>query len=200
MYEAQNDAQTAQTNFEKSQSLFRSLNEPWGLSVALCGMGRIAGRQADYPAAHSYLEESLELCRKLDDPWSIASILYLMGEVSRFQGDTSRAVKLYVESLRLNQTVGDKEMISFTVHNLGKLAQTHGDLDRAARLYGAAKSSRTDLTVTTSWSLTDHDRCEEDITALRRTLAQETFEPAWAEGLTMNGDDAVADALASPDE
>ena len=46
VYEAQNDAQTAQTNFEKSQSLFRSLNEPWGLSVALCGMGRIAGRQA----------------------------------------------------------------------------------------------------------------------------------------------------------
>ena len=123
-----------------------------------------------------------------------------MGEVSRFQGDTSRAVKLYVESLRLNQTVGDKEMISFTVHNLGKLAQTHGDLDRAARLYGAAKSSRTDSTVTTSWSLTDHAQCEEDITALRRTLAQETFEPAWAEGLTMNGDDAVADALASPDE
>lgn len=198
VFEAQNEPQIARANFEASQSLFRNLNEPWGLSVALYGLGRIAGRQADFTAANSYLEESLELCRKLDDPWSIASVLYLMGEVARLQGDTARAIKLYIESLSLNQTVGDKEMISLTIHNLGKVAQIHGESDRAARLFGAAKSLQEDSTVTTSWSLTNHVQCEEDIATLRSTLEREIFEPAWAEGHAMNADDAIAYALNPP--
>jgi hypothetical protein len=47
------------TNFEKSQTLFRELNESWGLSVALFGLGRIAGSEAEYAIARSHLEESL---------------------------------------------------------------------------------------------------------------------------------------------
>jgi len=166
-----------------------------GYSVALFGLGQIAGRQADYSAAHSYLEESLELCRKLDDPWSIASVLYLLGEVSRLQNDTTQAIKQYSESLTLNQTVGDRAMIGFTLHNMGKIAQLHGGLDRAAHLFGAAKSLREDSALTTSWSLTDHAQCEEDILTLRKTLDNETFEKAWREGQAMNRDEAAAYGL-----
>jgi len=195
IYESQNEIQTARTNFEKSQALFRELNEPWGLAVALFGLGRIAGRQAEYTIARSHLEESLKLSQKLDDPWSNASTLYLLGEVVRLQGDITHAMKLYIESLTLNQVVGDKAMIGFALHNLGKIVQAHGELEKAALLFGAAQSLREDSTNTTSWSLTDHAACEQDIAVLRTKLNDETFRVAWAKGQAMSGDEAISYAL-----
>jgi len=195
VYESQNEIQTARTNFEKSQALFRELNEPWGLAVALFGLGRIAGRQAEYTIARSHLEESLKLSQKLDDPWSNASTLYLLGEVVRLQGDITHAMKLYIESLTLNQVVGDKSMIGFALHNLGKIVQAHGELEKAALLFGAAQSLREDSTNTTSWSLTDHAACEQDIAVLRTKLNDETFKVAWAKGQAMSGDEAISYAL-----
>ena len=187
-------AQMAWADFEQSRQLFQNLNEPWGLSVALCGLGRIAGRQADYTAAQSYLRESLALVQKLDDPWSIASVLYLMGEVSRLQNETAQAIEHYLDSLKLNQMVGDKAMISFALHNLGKIAQQEGKLDSAACLFGSASSLRETATVTTPWSLTDHKQCEQDIESLREQWTAD-FDSAWARGLAMNSDEAMAYAL-----
>ena len=196
VFESMNDVRTARENFEKSQSLFRGLNEPWGLAVALNGLGRIAGRQSDYSTARLHLEGSLELSQKLYDPWSVASTLYLLGEVARLQGDYEQAIKFYFQSLTLNQRVGDKAMISFALHNLGNIAHIQGQLTQAACFFGAAKALREDSTNTTSWSLTDHAQCEQDVAALRVILANDDFDSAWVKGYAMNSDQAIEYALA----
>jgi predicted ATPase/transcriptional regulator with XRE-family HTH domain len=193
VYEADGETETARTNFVESQSIFRKLGEPWGLSVALFGLGLIAGRQADYAAAHAYLEESLELSHTLGDPWSIASALYLLGEVSRLEQDMGKARSYYVESLRLNQVVGDQAMIGFTLHNLGNIAWEEGRLDQAVQLFGAAKSLRKDSIVTTSWSLTDHAQCEQDIASLRAEFGN--FDVSWRRGFAMSSDEGIEYAL-----
>jgi tetratricopeptide (TPR) repeat protein len=171
------------------------LDEPWGLSVALYGFGRIVGRQSDYDTARSHLEESLKLSQKLDDPWSLASVFYLLGEIAQRQNDQEHARKLFTKSLTLNQVVGDKAMIGFALHNLGNLASVLGELNRAARLLGAAQPLREDSTNTTSWSLIDQAQCEQDIAKLRRALGDETFKTACATGESMSMDDAIAYAI-----
>ena len=186
---------TAQAKFEESLSLFRELNEPWGLSVALNGLGRIAGRLGNREAARSHLNEALSLSQALGDLWSSAASLYLLGEVSYLQRDVDQAVGFFVESLRLNQAVGDKIMIGFTLHNIGKIANLHRDINRAIRLFGAAKSLRGDMTDTASWSLTNHAECEQDIVEVQATMEEGTFELIWKEGQAMSGDAAIEYAL-----
>lgn len=195
VYETMNDLRTARENFEKSLSQFRELNEPWGLSVAFYGFGRIAGRQADFATARSYLEKSLEFSRKLNDLWSVAGTFYLLGEVEQLQANPEEAFRSYSQSLILNQTVGDIAMIGFTLHNLGKVAHMQGQLERAAQLFGAAKALREDSTNTTSWSLTDHAQCEQDIAVLRAAMGEEAFRLAWAKGCAMSSDEVMEYAL-----
>lgn len=196
VYETRNDVGTARVNYEKSLSLFRQLNNPWGLAVSLNGLGRIAGRQADYGIAQSHLEESLKLSRALEDRWSVAGTLYMLGEVALLQGDLEQAREPFLQSLVLNQTVGDQAMIGFTLHNLGKIAQLNGQLQQAAQLFGAAQSLRDESASTTSWSLTDHAQCQQDIVSLHRTLGHEAHEPAWIKGQAMSVDEAIEYALA----
>lgn len=197
VHESENDFATARQSFQDSLSIFRELNEPWGLSVALCGFGRIAGHQAGYDTARSHLEESLEFSRMIDDLWSNATILYLLGEVARRQSDMLSARKHYMESLRLAQVVGDRALLGFTLHNLGKVAELLGEPQKAARLFGAAQALREASDNTTSWSLTDHAQCEQDIESLRHTLGKESFEQAWIKGQSMNMEQAIAFALGS---
>ena len=192
VFESQWEIGIAHENFDQSQSLFRELKEPWGLSVALFGLGRIAGRQGEFAAARRHLEESLQLSRKLDDPWSSASILYLLGEVSRLRNEPEPARKLYLESLALNRVVGDKAMLGFALHNLGKIAESSNELERAARLFGAAQALREDSNNTTSWSLTDHAQCEQDIASLQGKLEDKAFATAWTQGQALSLEDAVS--------
>jgi len=195
VYETKNDANSASAKFKESLSLFRELNEPWGMSVALYGLGRIAGRQEDYESARLDLRESLGLSQALEDPWSSASALYLLGEVAYRQQDHESAIGLFGKSLTLNKMVGDKALIGFTLHNLGKIAQLQDQLQQAARLFGAAKKLRGDSINTTSWSLTTHADCDQDIDFLSSTMEKDEFESAWTEGQAMRGDDAILYAM-----
>jgi tetratricopeptide (TPR) repeat protein len=196
-YEVQGDIPIARAKFEESLSCFRELNEPWGLSVALNGLGRIAGRQGDYDNARPYLEEALSLSRALGDLWSSAASLYLLGEVLFRQKDMEPAKDSFAESLKLNQTVGDKLMIGFALHHVGRIASHHGNTKRAICLFGAAKSLRGDMSDTTSWSLTNHVECEQDIAELRANVEKTSFEQAWKEGQAMSVDEAIDFALSS---
>lgn len=102
-----------------------------------------------------------------------------------------------MESLRLAQVVGDRALLGFTLHNLGKVAELLGEPQKAARLFGAAQALREASDNTTSWSLTDHAQCEQDIESLRHTLGKESFEQAWIKGQSMNMEQAIAFALGS---
>jgi non-specific serine/threonine protein kinase len=195
VFEAQKDVPTARLHFQTSLALFQELSEPWGLSVSLYGLGRIAARQADYVHALAHLQESLVLCQKLEDTWSTAGMFYLFGEVARLQNDTARAVMFFIKSLMLNQVVGDRAMIGFTLHNLGKIAHVQGRLRQAARLYGMAKPLRKDSGITTSWSLTSQEQCEQDIAALRGELREGAFEITWLESPVREGDDLITEAI-----
>ena len=194
-YEVKGDISTGRSKFDESLSLFRELDEPWGLSVALNGLGRIAGRQGDYQDARLYLEEALSLSRALGDLWSSAASLYLLGEVLFRQKDMEQARGFFAESLKLNQTVGDKLMIGFAIHHVGRIANYYGNTNRAICLFGAAKSLRGDMSDTTSWSLTNHAECEQDIAKLQANTEKTSFELAWKEGQATNADEAIGYAL-----
>jgi non-specific serine/threonine protein kinase len=194
-HEVKGDIATARAKFNESMSLFRELNESWGLSVALNGLGRISGRQGDYDDARRYLEEALSLSRALGDLWSSAASLYLLGEVLFRQKDVEHARGFFAESLRLNQTVGDKLMTGFALHHVGRVANHHGNTKRAICLFGAAKLLRGDMSDTTSWSLTNHAECEQDIVDLRANVEKTSFEQAWKEGQAMSAEEVIGLAL-----
>jgi tetratricopeptide (TPR) repeat protein len=195
LFEVKGDIPTARAKFEESLARFRELNEPWGLSVALNGLGRIASRQRDYEYARPYLEEALSLSRLLGDLWSSAATLYLLGEVLFRQNDMDLASQYFAESLKLNQKVGDRLMTGFTLHGIGRVVNYLGNPTRAVCLFGAAKSLRGDMSDTTSWSLTNHAECEQDIAELQANMEKTSFELAWNEGEAMNADEAIQYAL-----
>jgi non-specific serine/threonine protein kinase len=123
----------------ESLACFRDLDDPWGVTVALCSLGLARSEiDADPAAANALLDESLTRARALGDRWSIARAEICLGELARAQGDLARAAALYEESLVYLRQLGRPKQAGHVLYNLGQIAVERGDGQRAAALFAEA--------------------------------------------------------------
>jgi tetratricopeptide (TPR) repeat protein len=162
--------------------LFRELDDPWGLSLALNNLGLQAYRQGDFTTARSRLEEALAIRRQVGDKWLIAQSLNYLGNAARAQGDTVTGVEKFQESLRLNRELGNKHGIAECFEGLAKMAGTRQQPERAARLFGAAEGLR--QAIGAPLPLSDRSEYERSVVAIRGANDPVAFDRAWAEGRT----------------
>jgi tetratricopeptide (TPR) repeat protein len=116
--------------FEEAAHLFRSLNEPAGLAVALQGAAVAKSRQ-DYPSATALVEESLALCRQLGYTWGANQALLTLGIVAKEQADYGRAIAIFTEVLAHFRQVDDGQGIASALNELASVAARQLDFARS---------------------------------------------------------------------
>ena len=153
----QGDRPTAQASLEESLSIYRELDDKFGIGHALHRLAAIPFWQGDYATARSLYEESLSILREAEDAWGIGNSLYGLARLAQRQGDFKLAYSLFEESVALLRQAGDKqsltrplEYLAWEVWYQGDLARANSLLEESLSLYRAL-GAKSGLAHTLGW-------------------------------------------------
>ncbi|HEV2073123.1 MAG TPA: tetratricopeptide repeat protein, partial [Thermomicrobiales bacterium] len=188
---AQGDYKRAETLYEEALAIRRQMGNANGIAYCLFNLGDAAWGQGKYTVARRRLEESLALFREVGDRLGMGYALHSLGRVAHAEGNERQAAVFFGEALPLRQELGDRRGVIECVEGLASVASTH-DPALAVSLYAAANALRTALN--TPLRPTDNVVQEQELAAIRANLDTEAFDEAWAIGLPLSLEDAVAEA------
>lgn len=136
------DVVRAQSFYEESLPLWRSLGDECELSFTLNGFGNLMCSQGEFAQAEALLGESLAIRRRLRNRQDIALTLSGLSRLRRQQHDYSEAKVLLAECLTLYRQLGDRLNVTVALEEWALLALATKETERAGRLFGAAASLR----------------------------------------------------------
>jgi predicted ATPase/DNA-binding SARP family transcriptional activator len=199
----QGDYRRAAVLFEESIALKRELGDTLGIAGSLNNLGMVVSALEDFPRARDLYQESLVMNRQLGFRSGVATASANLATIALAQGDPIQARLLLGESLALFHELGDKEGIAECLEGLAGVASAPGALQeqplasarRAARLCAAAEALR--QAISAPRIPIERSRYDAVTTAARAQLGTPGFAAAWAEGLAMPIEQAVAYALDS---
>jgi predicted ATPase/class 3 adenylate cyclase/Tfp pilus assembly protein PilF len=123
----QGDYTTAQSRYQESLTLFRSLDDKQGIAHVLNDFGNLASMQGDYTERRTLQEESLLLFREIGDASGAASALLQLGNVLMVEGEHGTARQYIEEALITLRRLGDVRGIAMSLFFLGNADQEEGD-------------------------------------------------------------------------
>jgi tetratricopeptide repeat protein len=154
--------------------------------------GHLALDQGDGTEARCRFEEALEGFRRLGNDGGVGITLSNLGVVALAGDRPQDAKSLFAESLGLLERV-PLISVSESLTGLAAIAAAEGRDDSAVTLFAAAQAWRDDVgQAGDEW---EHDVQRRTLAALRTRLPGERYDAAWAAGLSMATDRAVALAL-----
>ena len=121
------DYARARALLEEAVSLYREVDDRYGIIFALEMLAFVYLLQSEYERARILGEEAAALGREGGDSWDIANSLWLLGLVMSFQGDLIRAHALLEESLALARREGYTEALFNALFVSGQVALQQGD-------------------------------------------------------------------------
>jgi DNA-binding NarL/FixJ family response regulator len=183
----------ARSLFEESLSIWRILKDGWGSALSLGNLGDLARRDGNYALATSLFEESLALLRKVGDRRMIAISLNGLAGVARLEGKYELARSQYEQSLAINRELGDRPGVTRSLEGFAGLAAAEGQAVRAMQLAGA--SARLRASVGIAQSSLQKEQLRRSLQPARQALTGHASATAWAEGLAMSAERAIACAL-----
>jgi non-specific serine/threonine protein kinase len=130
----QGDDTLARVLGTEAVAIFRELDDPWGLAVALHFLG-LANEAADVAAARALFEESAALFRGLGNTWDVAMPIRGLGDVAYLEGDAAKAGHLYQQSAELFQERGDEWSVAMLRAQLGYAALAQRNPGLATTLF-----------------------------------------------------------------
>jgi DNA-binding CsgD family transcriptional regulator len=135
-------------------------------------------------------ESLLDHARQQRNPSFEAVAFRELSALSRLEGDLDLADDLAHRALALSASAGLLPDVVADLRNVAGVAAAEESGEEAVRLFGAAEALRQQLGLSVApW---DQGGAEADLDVVRRSLDDETFAAAWAEGQGLAGDDAVA--------
>ena len=114
--------------------LCRELEDDWGASYTLAGLGFIAYFRGEYDRAAAPLDEALVLARASRDPLNTARALNNLGVVALARGDPKSARALFEESLVLWREARSDAASALALLFLGRIDHEQGDQRHATTL------------------------------------------------------------------
>jgi predicted ATPase/DNA-binding SARP family transcriptional activator/Tfp pilus assembly protein PilF len=129
-----NDYPEAGRLFEEGLVLYQSLNDAYGESQCLDGLGDVAARQGDHELAQRYYERALALRRQIGDLWGISISLGSLGGQAGRLGRYQEAWARFEESLIICRRLENQRGIAASLHNLSTLAYLQEEYAEAKRL------------------------------------------------------------------
>jgi transcriptional regulator with XRE-family HTH domain len=177
----------------ESVTLFRALDDPSGVGLALTVLGQVALAEGDFERAERLFDESEELLRAAESSWHLSANLSIRAITTAMRGDHARTVSLLRESLALALRLSDTQNAAYGLEGLAGALAMLGHERRAARLFGAAEALRE----RTGSMIRLAALRERHLAALRAQLDAEELAAMWVAGRAMPSAQAVEYALES---
>ncbi len=178
---------------EEALGLARTAGHIQALASATGNLGWIAMVEGDYEKAQVLMEEGMELMWALKDKVGYALGLHNLGLLALLRGDLDRAAVLFAQSIGTTVDLLDRLGVASDLDALAAVCQKRGDVLRAVRLWGAAEALRNSRGASQPGD--DAAVLGPFLEAARSRLDKTAWDAAWAEGLAMDQDEAVAYAL-----
>ncbi|GAA1793802.1 diguanylate cyclase [Planosporangium flavigriseum] len=135
----------ATDHLRESLAIWRELDQPAGMAIALGNLTTATLRLGDIDAASDYARQCLEIERAAGNTRGIALCLERLGEILLAKGDVPGARTAMDESLQLSRALGDLFGEAMVLHQLGNVARVEGDADEALRLFAGALARRHEI-------------------------------------------------------
>jgi predicted ATPase/class 3 adenylate cyclase len=148
-------------------------------------------RAGDAAAARAHLAQARQAGAEIGELSNVVAVN--MGWVQRHEHDPEGARATFQDGLRLSRRTGDNYGLAYCSLGLACVAGDLGDWRRAAGLHGAAQAFFDQLGG--PWQDPEDRYREDSIAAARRRLGDAQFDQAYARGLALGFDDAIALAL-----
>lgn len=126
----------------RSIELFRQLDDPREMALALNWLAATGHLQGAYEEECQLLEESIALARGAGDRWLTAYSLNDLGMATQLRGGSDEAQRLSRESLALFREIEDVRGMAFALHNLGVFAHQRGEYEVAEQFLQESLSLR----------------------------------------------------------
>jgi DNA-binding CsgD family transcriptional regulator/tetratricopeptide (TPR) repeat protein len=188
------DSGTARARGEACLAMAQELGDRWLVAFGLHILGLAAHIEADYPAARSFYERSLAIRLELGFQEGIGIMLQLLGMIAYREGDYATARALCHEGLGLLWKLGARWIVGNSISAFASLAATQRQPERAVRLAGA--TAILSETISVLPIPLAQGMLEETLEVARRTLGEEAYARAWAEGRALSLEGAIAEARA----
>jgi predicted ATPase/transcriptional regulator with XRE-family HTH domain len=136
---------------DEAVAIWRSLDNPQGLAVALVRRAQIAVWATDYQHATTLYDEAHAIFRRLGDDTGLSgvTITHHLATLAQVQGDHDRAVIFHNQALAETQARGDHHGVGYTLRELARVRRAQGRDDEAIlrlreslRLFGPLKDIR----------------------------------------------------------
>ncbi len=185
------DLATARPAWEESRDLQLELGNLHKAAESFMGVGMVDIIAKEPERARTSLAEATRRFEELGDRFWVAFTGRFLAVASRQAGDHAAAREWYGRSLREFLDLGSLAELTLALDGVADLAVAEGDPERAMRLVGAADSLREQTEQVGSFDVWIEDPKER----ARELLDEETADRVFAEGRTMDADEAVAYAL-----
>jgi predicted ATPase/class 3 adenylate cyclase len=188
----QGDAGSAMAQMSEALEIARHVGDDEIVARIVAGQGYLAFMIDELDQARSLLEESLALAERSKEPVAVGIGHHTVAQVARLQGRYDDAIEHYAAAVRVGHEFGDDAALSEPLQGLAAVAVATGDAETGVRLLGANAAIRERLGggPPPEWL-----RLGTPLEDARATLSPEAYDRAWAEGLAMTTDEAVAHAL-----
>ncbi|MGH2663445.1 MAG: ATP-binding protein [Actinomycetota bacterium] len=170
----------------------RSIGDRQLIADSLAILGNEKLRDGHPEAGVAKMEEALRIYRELGNLFATGDSLSGLGSMYRLLGASQAATDAQREALGIFVEVGNPTGIAMVLEEMAMIEATEGRYERALRLAGAAQAIKDE---TGGGAPAELMRSGESLGEARRGLDPGTAGRAWAEGLGMATDKAVAFAL-----
>jgi tetratricopeptide (TPR) repeat protein len=185
------DYDRAESYWQESLALWRTLGNQSKTAVILSHLGFLAAKQGNLELAQTYYEDSLQMEQRLGNTANLAVSLLRLGLVRIEQGRHREAGLLFRESFLLHQFLGNKfgmteslaacnAVICLTIRDTERARQA-AQLDGAVQELLHASSSSMDLVYKAKY--------EYFLRAVHQYLDEHAFAAARLEGRALSSDD-----------
>ena len=176
-----------------SIALWRNLQSPFDLAMA---MNRLAGALSavhDYGAAQQAYEECRDIYQTLGYRRGVATVVQNMGGFAFDLGDYARARALFCDALRIRHELGLQRGYAYSFEYIADVDEIEKRYERAAQLLAAADTLRTRIGAPVEQI--NQKENKDALTRLHARLGDVAFELAWSKGATMTTEQAISLAL-----
>jgi len=176
---------------ERSLALARETGAVWVGGLARIPIALAVLERGGVNRARTLIEESVAVFRSSSDKWALAILLVNLCHVLMSCGELDGATAAAREGVRLSQETTDRRSLAWCLTELGATLARRQQATRAVRLWGAVERISQSIGSPVPRAVAE----SRGMPAVRSMLGDEAFAVAWAEGLAMTTDAAVAYAL-----
>jgi predicted ATPase/transcriptional regulator with XRE-family HTH domain len=119
---------------DESLSIYRELNDNWGICVALYFLGHVEGGSGNFNKATELAQESLKIARQQGNKLQVAEVLANLSYLAYMENDLQVANEYDQEALELFQEIGNKWGISDIMITRSRAALYTGEYEKARPL------------------------------------------------------------------